>query len=53
MFRLANQAKLRSFRLAPKYKYGFQVSRDYNHAKRLYEKNGNIKWQDSTLLETK
>ena len=44
MFRLANQATLRSFRLAPKYKYGFQVPNDYNHAKILDEKNGNTKW---------
>ena len=32
MLRMANQAKLRSFRTAPKYKYGFQVPRDYKHA---------------------
>jgi hypothetical protein len=32
MFRMANQAKLRSFRLAPKYKYGFEIPRDYKHA---------------------
>ena len=32
MIRMANQAKLRSFRTAPKYQYGFEVPRDYNHA---------------------
>ena len=29
IFILENQAKLRSFRLAPKYIYGFQAPRDY------------------------
>jgi hypothetical protein len=46
-----NQAKLRSFRLAPKYKYGFEVPRDYGHAIRLDERNGNNNWQQSTKLE--
>ena len=40
MFRMANQAKLRSFRLAPKYKYGFEIPRDYKHAVELDEKHG-------------
>ena len=53
MFRLANQAKLRSFQLAPKYKYRFQVPHEYNHANILDEKNGNTKWQDSTSFEMK
>ena len=53
MFRLENQAKLRYFQLAPKYKYEFQGPRDYNHTKRLDEKNGNTKWQDSNFLEMK
>ena len=53
MFRLANQAKLRSFRLAPTYKYGFQVPRDYNHTTKLDEKNRNTRCQDSNSLEMK
>ena len=53
LFRMANQAKLRSFRLAPRYKYGFQIPRDFNHAKSLDSKNGNTKWQDATTLEIK
>ena len=53
MFRLTNQAKLRSFRLAPKHKYRCQVPRDYNHVINLEEKNGNTIWQDNTSLETK
>jgi hypothetical protein len=31
MFCMANQAKLRSFRPAPKYKYGFEILQDYKH----------------------
>ena len=51
LFRMANQAKLRSFRLAPRYKYGFEISRNFSHAKKLDFKNNNTKWQDSTKLE--
>ena len=40
LFRMANQAKLRSFRMAPKYKYGFEIPRDYKHAMELDKKNG-------------
>jgi hypothetical protein len=43
---LVNQAKLRSYRTAPKYQYGFEVPKDYQHAVRLDEKAGNTKWQD-------
>ena len=51
MFRMANQAKLRSFRLAPKYKYGFEIPRDYNHAIELDTKHGTTRWVDCTKLE--
>jgi hypothetical protein len=51
MFQMANQAKLRSFRTAPKYMYGFEVPRDYDQAKRLDTRNGNKRWQESTSLE--
>jgi hypothetical protein len=40
MFPMANQAKLRSFRLAPKYKYGFEILQDYKHAVELDKKHG-------------
>ena len=30
--RLVNQAKLRSYRTSPKYKYGFEVPHDYKHS---------------------
>jgi Reverse transcriptase (RNA-dependent DNA polymerase) len=51
MFRMANQAKLRSFRLAPKYKYGFEIPRNYDHGLELDLKNGTTHWKDATQLE--
>jgi hypothetical protein len=51
MFCMANQAKLRSFRLATKYKYGFEIPRDYKHAVELDEKHGTTQWVDTTSLE--
>ena len=33
--RMVNQAKLRSFNTAPRYKYGFEVPRTYDQAMRL------------------
>ncbi len=49
--RMVNQAKLRSFRRIPKYKYGFEVPTDFAHAKCLDARNGNTHWQDATDLE--
>ena len=40
---MANQAKLRSFRLVPRYKYGCMVPRNYEHAKQLDKVNNNEK----------
>ena len=51
MLRMVNQAKLRSYNTAPKYKYGFEVPHDYKHALQLDERNGNTRWQDATKLE--
>jgi hypothetical protein len=51
MFRMANQAKLRSFHTAPKFRYGFEIPHDYAHGIRLDERNGNIKWGASNILE--
>jgi hypothetical protein len=51
MFCMANQAKLRSFCLAPKYKYGFEILGDYKHAIELDEKHGTTQWVDATSLE--
>ena len=51
LLRMVNQAKLRSFNTAPKYKYGFEVPRNYQHALRLDELNKNSKWHDSVDTE--
>ena len=51
LFRAANQAKLRSYNSAPKFKYGFEVPRDYRQAMWLDKRNGNTKWAEATNLE--
>ena len=49
--RMANQAKLKAFRTAPRYKFGYQ--RPYSHTEAMWidEKTGNRKWHDSEALE--
>ena len=49
--RMVNQAKLRSFNSAPRFSYGFEVPRNYKHALRLDERNGNNKWSDAIKIE--
>ena len=49
--RLVKQAKLRSFRVSPKYKYGFAIPRNYKEALEFDERNGNTKWQDANAME--
>lgn len=51
LIRMANQAKLRSFRTAPRFKYGYELPKNYEHALFLDRRNGNTKWQDATKLE--
>jgi hypothetical protein len=51
MFRMANQAKLRSFRLQPKYRFGFEIPRNYKHAIELDETHGTTQWVDANSLE--
>jgi len=51
--RMVNQAKLRSFNTAPRYKYGFEVPRTYDQALRLDSRNGNNLWADAVALELK
>src|SRR5210317_613299 len=48
---MANQAKLRSFRTAPKYMYGYEIPKHYADALRLDRLHGNTKWQDATKAE--
>jgi hypothetical protein len=38
--RMVNQAKLKSFHTAPKYKYGYEAPRTYEQAKQIDDKNG-------------
>ena len=49
--RTVNQAKLRSYNTAPKFKNGYQVPKNYTEAVRLDERNGNQKWQEAINLE--
>jgi hypothetical protein len=52
--RLINQAKLKSYSSSPKYKYGFEVPKNYTHATHamhLDEKNKNTMWKDAADLE--
>jgi hypothetical protein len=51
--RLANQAKLRSYHTTPRFKYGFEIPRNYEHAMRLDEQNKNTCWRDAINLELK
>ena len=50
-FRLANLAKIRKFSTRAKYKYGYEIPRDFRHGVEIDERNGNTKWQDATKLE--
>jgi hypothetical protein len=45
--RMSNQAKLRSYNSAPKYKNCFEVPRIYEQAMKQDAKHGNTKWQDA------
>ena len=47
LIRMANQAKLRSFNNTPKFKYGYEVARNFLHGKQLDKQNGNTKWSDA------
>jgi hypothetical protein len=51
MLRMINQAKLRSYRHSPKYMFGYEVARNYEHGLELDKRNKNTKWQDCTSLE--
>ena len=50
-FRAANQAKLRSFSQAPKFKYGQEIPANYSKAMDLDDRNMLNKWADATQLE--
>ena len=48
---LLKQAKLRSFRTSPVYKFGYRVPKDWREAKELDKKNGNQKWTEAKQIE--
>ena len=48
---MINQVRLKNFRNRPRYKYGFQVPRDYKEALELDRRNKNSKWKDAIDLE--
>jgi hypothetical protein len=51
---LVAKAKLQSSQQrAPKFKYGYEIPRDYAHAVEIDERNGNRLWQDAVDLEFK
>jgi Reverse transcriptase (RNA-dependent DNA polymerase) len=49
--RMLNQAKLKSVRRGPIFKYGFEVPRSFKHAMELDKANGNSKWFDAIKTE--
>ena len=51
LFCLVNQAKLRSFRMAKVYKYGFEVPRNHEDAMQLDSMSKNNKWRDAKATE--
>jgi hypothetical protein len=48
---LVKQAKLHSYHNAPKYKFGYQIPRDYEEAMKFDELNRNDKWDQSVKAE--
>ena len=51
--RLVKQAKLHSLKYSPRYKYGFEIPKDYEDAEQLDRKNVNEDWKGANKLEHK
>ena len=51
MLREINLAKLGKYRTRAKFKYGYEVPKDFRHAVEIDQRNGNTLWQDATKLE--
>ena len=49
--RMANQARLKTFRQQPKFKFGVQVPRNHAEAMKIDTLNGDTRWADSEALE--
>jgi hypothetical protein len=47
--RLVKQAKMKSYRQCPKYKFGYRIPKDYEEALKLDELNQNTKWEDANV----
>jgi hypothetical protein len=47
---MVSQAKLRSYSSAKRYKYDFEVPRNYEDTIRINHQNTNMKWQDAVKL---
>jgi Reverse transcriptase (RNA-dependent DNA polymerase) len=53
LVRMANQARLHSFRTAPVYMFGHLVPRNHEQAIEIDKQNGNTRWQDAEKEELK
>ena len=51
LVRLVKQARLRSFCTSPKYKFGYEVPRDIQHALELDQAAGNNRWAEANKKE--
>ena len=51
LLRMANQVKVRSYCITPKYKFGFVVPRDCERGMQLDKENRITKFKDCTILE--
>ena len=49
--RLVKQAKLNSLKYSQRYKYGFEIPKNYKDAERLDRKNGNHDWMEANKLK--
>ena len=52
LYRMINQAKLRSYRAQPVYKFGMLVPRNHREAMRYDEMNGDNMWANAEVTET-
>jgi hypothetical protein len=48
---LIKQAKMKSYRQSPKYKFGYRIPRDYEEALKQDELNQNTKWENATITK--
>ena len=51
--RLIKQAKLHLLKYSPRYKYDFEIPKNYVDAERLDRRNDNNDWKDANKLEHK